>query len=177
MSGEACIADAVCCLAYICNSPLYAAHAAADDQNGCSTSEAPLQHLSTSTVRSIQPSLGTPLSAQEPGLVAAAEALWDIFAAHTATAEAAARMLQRKVLCPLQAATALGRTAWNAYSFNLDYRTGEGSIAFTGIIFLSWRPFYMQHFWNLQLQRFMASFNCGGNMTWAESLQVWPARI
>ncbi|KAK9919052.1 hypothetical protein WJX75_009029 [Coccomyxa subellipsoidea] len=75
--------------------------------------------------RAVQSTLSALLAPEEPGLVAAAEALWDIFAAHTATAEAAARMLQRKVLCPLQAATALGRTAWNAYSFNLDYRTGK----------------------------------------------------
>ena len=68
-------------------------------------------------------------TAQEPGLVSAAEALWDVFAAHPATAGAAARMLERRAQCPLQAATALGRTAWNAYSFNLDYRTGEYSHA------------------------------------------------
>lgn len=62
----------------------------------------------------------------------AAEALWEVFAAHPATAGAAARMQQCKNLCPLQAATALGRTAWNAYSFNLDYRTGEAPITSQG---------------------------------------------
>ena len=55
----------------------------------------------------------------------AAEALWDVFAAHPATAAAAGRMLQRAGQCPVMTAAALGRTAWNAYSFNLDYRTGE----------------------------------------------------
>lgn len=68
--------------------------------------------------------LGRDGGAQEPGLVSCAEALWDVFAQHPATAAAAARMQQRMEACPRQSAAALGRTAWNAYSFNLDYRTG-----------------------------------------------------
>jgi hypothetical protein len=62
---------------------------------------------------------------QEPDLVRAAELLWDRFAAHPATAAAAERMVQRLRASAEQSALALGRTGWNAYSLNLDYRTGE----------------------------------------------------
>ena len=61
---------------------------------------------------------------QEPGLIQAAELIWDAFAGHASTAPAAAAMLGRLGASPVLAASALGRTAWNAYSFNLDYRTG-----------------------------------------------------
>ncbi|BDA46570.1 hypothetical protein COCOBI_09-0220 [Coccomyxa sp. Obi] len=79
----------------------------------------------TQPPRAVQSALSALLAPEEPGLVAAAEALWDVFAAHPTTADAAARMAQRSASCPVQAAAALGRTAWNAYSFNLDYRTGK----------------------------------------------------
>ncbi|CAL8471179.1 g10721 [Coccomyxa elongata] len=79
----------------------------------------------TQPPRAVQSTLSALLAPEEPGLVAAAEALWDMFAAHPATADAAARMAQRSSACPVHAAAALGRTAWNAYSFNLDYRTGK----------------------------------------------------
>ena len=57
----------------------------------------------------------------------AAELIWDAFAGHASTAAAAAAMLSRLETSPVVAASALGRTAWNAYSFNLDYRTGAHS--------------------------------------------------
>lgn len=57
--------------------------------------------------------------------MAAAEILWDQFARHPPTAAAAARMLSHLRGDPVRAASALGRTGWNAYSFNVDYRTGR----------------------------------------------------
>ena len=62
---------------------------------------------------------------QEVGLVRAAEMMWDAFAAHPSTASAASRMLQMMRSSPAQSAMALGRTGWNAYSVNLDFRTGK----------------------------------------------------
>ena len=61
---------------------------------------------------------------QEAGLVAAAELAWDQLAAHPATAAAAQRMTVHIEATPARAAARLGRSAWNAYSFNVDYRTG-----------------------------------------------------
>lgn len=58
--------------------------------------------------------------------MAAAEQAWAAFAAHPATADAARRMLAGMAASPGMAGTALGSTGWNAYSFNLDYRTGAG---------------------------------------------------
>jgi hypothetical protein len=79
--------------------------------------------------RTVRSQLSDLLAPQEPGFVQAAEQLWDAFAAHAATAAAAARMLAGMAASPGMAASALGRTGWNAYSFNLDYRTG---------VFVSW---------------------------------------
>lgn len=62
---------------------------------------------------------------QEPYLVRAAELIWDLFAAHVATTAAAERMLRGLRESPTFLALALGRTGWNAYSLNLDYRTGK----------------------------------------------------
>jgi len=76
----------------------------------------------SSTVFYVCSSLFT--SMQEPGLVAAAEHAWDLMAAHPATASAAARMAAHIEATPARAAARLGRSAWNAYSFNVDYRTG-----------------------------------------------------
>ena len=56
--------------------------------------------------------------------MAAAEHAWDLMAAHPATASAAARMAAHIEATPARAAARLGRSAWNAYSFNVDYRTG-----------------------------------------------------
>lgn len=59
--------------------------------------------------------------AQEAGLIAAAEDLWLQLASHEATSEAAARMSQHASTI---GSPCLGHTAWNAYSINLDFRTG-----------------------------------------------------
>lgn len=56
--------------------------------------------------------------------MAAAELAWDQLAAHPATAAAARRMTVHIEATPARAAARLGRSAWNAYSFNVDYRTG-----------------------------------------------------
>ena len=61
---------------------------------------------------------------QEPALILAMEILWDQFAAHAPTKAAAARMLAHAHSCPIQSASCLGRTPFNAYSFNINYRTG-----------------------------------------------------
>ena len=42
------------------------------------------------------------------------------------TADAARRMLASMEASPGVTGSALGGTGWNAYSFNLDYRTGAG---------------------------------------------------
>ncbi len=64
------------------------------------------------------------LELQEDNLVRAAEAVWNIFAAGAATAAAAQRMMQNICEAPSGLDSRLGATAWNAYSFNIDYRTG-----------------------------------------------------
>ena len=57
-------------------------------------------------------------------MVKAAELLWQVFAAGSSTAAAAERMLQNVKSSPLGSGSCLGRSAWNAYSLNIDYRTG-----------------------------------------------------
>ena len=61
---------------------------------------------------------------QEAGLVQAAEVVWHVFAAGSNTAAAAERMLQNVKSNSLGSGSCLGDTAWNAYSLNIDYRTG-----------------------------------------------------
>lgn len=61
---------------------------------------------------------------QEAGLVQAAEVVWQVFAAGSSTAAAAERMLQNVKSSSLGSASCLGHTGWNAYSLNIDYRTG-----------------------------------------------------
>lgn len=68
--------------------------------------------------------LRSPVLLQEPGLIAAAEQAWDLLAGHPATAAAAGRMATQVAATPARAAARLGRSGWNAYSFNVDYRTG-----------------------------------------------------
>ncbi|KAL3143278.1 hypothetical protein ABBQ38_002121 [Trebouxia sp. C0009 RCD-2024] len=65
------------------------------------------------------------LSEQEAGLVQAAEVVWQVFAAGPSTAAAAERMLQNVRSSSLGPGSGLGHTAWNAYSFNINYRTGK----------------------------------------------------
>jgi len=64
------------------------------------------------------------LDLQEENLVRAAEAVWNTFAAGAATADAAQRMMHNICEAPSGLDSRLGTTAWNAYSFNIDYRTG-----------------------------------------------------
>ncbi len=64
------------------------------------------------------------LDLQEDNLVRAAEAVWNTFAAGAATAAAAQRMMHNISEAPSGLDSRLGATAWNAYSFNIDYRTG-----------------------------------------------------
>ena len=64
------------------------------------------------------------LVAQEAALVQAAQLVWQLFAAGSSTAAAAERMLQNVKSSPLGSGSCLGSTAWNAYSLNIDYRTG-----------------------------------------------------
>ena len=61
---------------------------------------------------------------QEADLVRAAEIVWDDFAAAPSTAAAAQRMMQHAHSSPVAASSYLGHSAWNAYSLNIDYRTG-----------------------------------------------------
>lgn len=61
---------------------------------------------------------------QEAALVQAAELVWQVFAAGSSTAAAAERMLQNVKSSALGSGSCLGHTAWNAYSLNIDYRTG-----------------------------------------------------
>lgn len=62
---------------------------------------------------------------QEPGLLAMVNEVWKSFAADKATCAAAERMLQSAACaCP---GHCLGESAWNAYSINIDYRTGKVS--------------------------------------------------
>lgn len=68
---------------------------------------------------------GMSAQSQEAGLIEAAEMLWDDFAAAKGTQAAAERMLHLAKGNSLAASSCLGRTAWNAYSFNIDYRTGR----------------------------------------------------
>lgn len=64
------------------------------------------------------------LDLQEENLVRAAEAVWNTFAAGATTAAAAQRMMHNICEAPSELDSRLGATAWNAYSFNIDYRTG-----------------------------------------------------
>jgi hypothetical protein len=59
-------------------------------------------------------------------MIECANILWDAMAGHAATAAPAQRMLAHILSTPSRAASRLGRTAWNAYSYNIDYRTGVG---------------------------------------------------
>ena len=65
------------------------------------------------------------LAAEEPGLIAMAERLWDSFKSHEPTAAAAQQMDDYLNSTEARAATRLGRTGWNAYSFNLDFPTAR----------------------------------------------------
>ncbi|DBA75057.1 TPA: hypothetical protein ACH3X1_010392 [Trebouxia sp. C0004] len=65
------------------------------------------------------------MHAEEDSLVRAAEAVWNTFAAGAATAAAAQRMMHNICEAPSGLDSRLGATAWNAYSFNIDYRTGS----------------------------------------------------
>lgn len=53
----------------------------------------------------------------------AAEGLWKLFSKHSATQAAARRMVQNTQ----EGEVCLGCTPWNAYSFNIDFRTGAYS--------------------------------------------------
>ena len=61
---------------------------------------------------------------QEAALVQAAELVWQVFAAGPSTAAAAKRMLHNVKSSLVGSGSCLGHTAWNAYSLNIDYRTG-----------------------------------------------------
>ena len=61
----------------------------------------------------------------EAHVVDAAEQIWDKFAAEPTTRDAAARMVEHCEADPVKSAARLGRTAWNAYSINANYRTGN----------------------------------------------------
>lgn len=54
----------------------------------------------------------------------AAEEVWNSFAEAPTTAAAAERMMHNVSRTPAGLHSRLGNTAWNAYSFNIDYRTG-----------------------------------------------------
>jgi hypothetical protein len=62
-------------------------------------------------------------AARRAAFVAAAEAVWDGMAAAPECLPAATAMLARMRRDPIQRCARLGRTAFNAYSINLDYRT------------------------------------------------------
>lgn len=57
--------------------------------------------------------------------MAAAEAVFALLAARPATAATAARMLAHLASDPVRAASRLGSSGFNAYSFNVDYQTGK----------------------------------------------------
>ena len=61
----------------------------------------------------------------EAHVVDATEQIWDKFAAEPTTRDAAARMVEHCEADPVKSAARLGRTAWNAYSINANYRTGN----------------------------------------------------
>ena len=75
--------------------------------------------------------------AQEAALARAADALWDRFSSHRETAAAAEDMLRQAESSPARKASRIGSTPWNAYAFNIDFRTGvlcrasdaEGSVS------------------------------------------------
>ena len=54
----------------------------------------------------------------------AAELVWQVLASGPATQAVAQRMMQNITRSACGDASRLGNTAWNAYSFNIDYRTG-----------------------------------------------------
>jgi len=83
-----------------------------------------------------------PSHLQEGDLIRAAEEVWDVFAAGSSTAAAAQRMLHSICQTPSGSASRLGRTAWNAYSFNIDYRTGaHGTIHCHAFVLCQMRHF------------------------------------
>ncbi|KAK9814732.1 hypothetical protein WJX72_010670 [[Myrmecia] bisecta] len=69
--------------------------------------------------------LSTLLAAEEPCFAEAANLIWGLLEGHAATAGAAARMMRYIQSSPLRTASQLGTSGWNAYSFNVDYRTGR----------------------------------------------------
>jgi hypothetical protein len=72
----------------------------------------------------VQSKLSTLLADVEPSLVALAERAWGVLCAHPQAGAAATRQLEYlRGGCGGRARAALGRTGWNAYSFNLDYAT------------------------------------------------------
>lgn len=73
----------------------------------------------------LEPShLSTLLAAEEGRLISAAERIWDMFAADPTTADAATRMLAHIRGSKIRQQSALGRTGWNGYVFNVSFRTG-----------------------------------------------------
>eukprot|EP00884_Botryococcus_braunii_P022573 jgi/Botrbrau1/89/Bobra.0022s0079.1 len=60
------------------------------------------------------------MGAEETFLIQAAQHLWHMFEQHPSTRAAAETMLAAK-----HGGACLGSTPWNAYSFNIDYRTGK----------------------------------------------------
>ena len=78
---------------------------------------------------------------QEEALARAADALWERFSRHPATAAAARNMLQHAESSPARNASRIGGTPWNAYAFNIDFRTGVGSESqahYCFCLFVSW---------------------------------------
>ena len=53
-----------------------------------------------------------------------ADALWERFARHSTTALAARNMLRDAESSPARNASRIGNTPWNAYAYNIDFRTG-----------------------------------------------------
>ena len=81
----------------------------------------------------LEPShLSALLAAEEGGLVRAAESLWDLFAADPVTTEAAQRMQAHLRGSKIRQQSAIGRTGWNGYVFNVSYRTGVRQVTLPG---------------------------------------------
>lgn len=64
------------------------------------------------------------LGPEETFLVEAAECAWDVFASERETRVAAQRMVEHCEQDPVKNASRIGRTGWNAYNLNINYRTG-----------------------------------------------------
>lgn len=60
---------------------------------------------------------------EEPRFIQWMNRIWDVFSANPATKEAAAWMKASLLANQETSVTQLGRTGWNAYSFNLDFST------------------------------------------------------